>query len=192
VSPEVGGAFVAVVGPSGAGKDTLLNGAQDALGAHRGITFVRRVITRAADGATEDHDTLTPEAFEHARQADAFALHWDANGLRYALPASALQAVRAGDTVVANLSRGALAPALAVFGSLHVVEITASRAVLRERLINRGRETADAVEQRLDRSRALALPAGTASHTVIENSGAAADGITTLVEAIRSAASAPR
>ena len=83
------GAFVAVVGPSGAGKDTLIGYAKARL-AEKGrgrFHFVRRVITRAADGSTEDHDTLSPMAFERAEADGAFALSWEAHGLCYGLPA---------------------------------------------------------------------------------------------------------
>ena len=56
--PIRNGALVAVVGPSGAGKDTLIAHAKAALGDEPQVDFVRRCVTRPSDGQTEDHDTL--------------------------------------------------------------------------------------------------------------------------------------
>lgn len=165
------GLFIAVVGPSGAGKDTLLARAAAALGDRGDIVFVRRVVTRPSDGVTEDHDTLGVEAFEAARRAGAFAVSWRAHGLGYGLPASARDAVRAGRAVVANVSRGSLDDCLAAFGRLAVVEIAADEAVLAQRIAGRGRESAADALSRLRRGATLAVPAG-ATHARIDNSGA--------------------
>jgi ribose 1,5-bisphosphokinase len=49
----------AVVGPSGAGKDLLIQGA---LAARPDLRLVRRVITRPADSGAEDHEAATEDA----------------------------------------------------------------------------------------------------------------------------------
>ena len=146
------GAFIAVVGPSGAGKDTLIDYARKALSDEAGVEFVRRVITRPCDGETEDHDSLTAEAFEDALEAGAFALAWGAHGLRYALPASAGFAVAQGRVAVANVSRAVIAALRDRYAKVVVVEITAPPDVLAARLAARGRETGGAVEARLGRT----------------------------------------
>ena len=186
------GVFVAVVGPSGAGKDTLLNGAAEALADREDIVFVRRVITRSPDGATEDHDTLSVEAFEAGHQAGEFCLSWHANGLSYALPQSALTAQRSGSTVVANLSRAVLGETCRDFRPILLIEVSAAHHVLAARLLARGRETAEDVEQRLKRSQDFDVPACIAQHMIIDNSGSLDDGIRLMSEAIRSAASLVR
>ena len=56
------GLFVAIVGPSGAGKDSLIARGRRRAGADDVVAIVRRVVTRAAD-AHEDHDTLDDAAF---------------------------------------------------------------------------------------------------------------------------------
>jgi ribose 1,5-bisphosphokinase len=147
------GAFVAVVGPSGAGKDTLMAHARARLATNDRVRvrFVRRVITRAADGSTEDHDTLSPEAFEQARAGGAFALSWEAHGLFYGLPESVDEMIAAGDTVIANLSRAALPALKARYRHVSVVAITASPETLAKRLLARGRETLGEVSARLAR-----------------------------------------
>ncbi len=106
--PVRNGVFVAVVGPSGAGKDTIISYARENFAESQAVEFVRRVITRAADAASEDHDTLAEEEFEEAGKAGAFAVSWSAHGLRYGLPASLDTAIADGHVAVANVSRGAL------------------------------------------------------------------------------------
>ena len=80
--PLRNGVFVAVVGPSGAGKDTLIAYARDRLAERRRVEFVRRVITRPSDRSSEDHDTLADAAFDEAESAGSFALSWSAHGLQ--------------------------------------------------------------------------------------------------------------
>ncbi|MBA1155398.1 phosphonate metabolism protein/1,5-bisphosphokinase (PRPP-forming) PhnN [Microvirga mediterraneensis] len=165
------GLFVAIVGPSGAGKDTLLRAVADDVYDHPGIIFVRRVITRLSDGITEDHDTMTPEEFEAGRAAGLFCLSWRAHGLSYGLPRSALNDVNQGNTVVANVSRTALAEAVRTFDRVAVVEITADPEILIERIIARGRESADEARARIARSVSLQVPHAACFHARIDNSG---------------------
>ena len=123
--PIRNGAFVAVVGPSGAGKDTLIAHARAALADEPQVEFVRRVITRPSDGETEDHDTLADAEFLEAQAEGAFALAWEAHGLRYGLPASVDRAIENGHVAVANVSRGALPALRQRYANVAVVEITA-------------------------------------------------------------------
>lgn len=146
------GCFVAIVGPSGAGKDTLLNWLKPRLEADPRLMFVRRAVTRDADGATEDHDSLDRDTFAAQEAAGSFAVCWDAHGLRYGIPAAALHHVESGGIAIANGSRRALGEIERVFGDLLVVSLTVDRHVLAERLAKRGRETADEIKKRLARS----------------------------------------
>jgi len=189
------GAFVAVVGPSGVGKDTLIAYAKARLGADERapVHFVRRVITRAADGSTEDHDSLSPEAFENARAGGAFSLSWEAHGLHYGLPESVDRQIAAGHTVVANLSRAALEALKARYRHVAVVAITASPEILAQRLMARGRESADEVSSRLARASASDHVLGGAV-TTITNDGpleAAGDALVTAIRAAGDMAAAP-
>ncbi|ODN70622.1 phosphonate metabolism protein/1,5-bisphosphokinase (PRPP-forming) PhnN [Methylobrevis pamukkalensis] len=178
------GLFVAVVGPSGAGKDTLLKGAALALAGRADIHFVRRVITREPDGLTEDHDTLSVPAFARANADGAFCLTWAAHGLHYGLPASAQAAVRRGGKVVANISRGSLGDALTAFASLAVIEITADPAILAQRIAGRGRETQAEAGLRLSRNRPFAVPPEVLQHILIDNSFSADQGVERMIDAI--------
>ncbi len=175
------GAFVAVVGPSGAGKDTLMSRAARDPALDPRVGFARRVVTRAALADVEDHDSLDDAGFARAEAAGAFALVWAAHGLRYGLPAALCGEVRRDRTVVANLSRRSLADAAAAFGRLHVVEIAARPDVLLARLSARGREPEAVIRERLARQVPVTLPAATASHLVIDNSADVAPATARLV-----------
>lgn len=143
----------AVVGPSGAGKDTLMAMACAAL---PGVRAVRRVITRPASAGGEVFEGVTEAEFAERQAAGEFALHWQAHGLRYGLPVAALQGP---GTVLFNASRGVLAEAAGRFPDLAVIRVTAPPEVLAMRLAGRGRETAGDQELRLARAD-FPLPAG--------------------------------
>lgn len=166
---EMSGTFVAICGPSGAGKDTVLKLAREQLGARADLVFARRVITRAADGG-EDNEGVSAEEFARRTREGGFLLHWQAHGLSYGLPVDLLDRVRAGTSVIANVSRGVLDKAQRLGVPLCVVEITASPQVLAQRLDGRGREDEAAQAMRLARN---ALYAGgiTADHVIL-NDGA--------------------
>jgi len=141
--------LVAVVGPSGAGKDTVLDGLRAALAAEPRFVFIRRAVTRPAAAGGEAHEALTPAEF--ARRD--FALQWRAHGLDYGIP-DIRPALAAGQVVLANLSRRVLAEAAARY-PLAVLEITAPPAILAARLAARGRESAADIEARLARDAPL-------------------------------------
>jgi ribose 1,5-bisphosphokinase len=166
--PIRNGAFVAVVGPSGAGKDTLIAHARDALAEEPQVDFVRRVITRPSDGETEDHDTLVDAEFLEALAKGAFALAWEAHGLRYGLPVSIDGAIENGHVAVANVSRGALPTLRQRYANVAVVEVTTDPEILASRLAGRGRESRGEILARLARTIACDT---TGPSIALDNSG---------------------
>jgi ribose 1,5-bisphosphokinase len=170
--------LVLVVGPSGAGKDTLLEAAQQALADDPRFRFVRRVITRPAEAGGEAHEAVTETEFA----TRDFALQWQAHGLRYGIPADAI-----GDAIitVANVSRLVIAEAAQRF-PIRVIEVTAAPEILAVRLASRRREAAGDVAQRLARN--VALPDHVSVDTVV-NDGALEDGVRRFVAALSRAAS---
>jgi ribose 1,5-bisphosphokinase len=153
------GKFVLVVGPSGAGKDTVLNYARAQLAARPEFIFARRVITRLAD-TTEDHESVTETEFSSRR----FALAWEAHGLHYGIPLEIEASLSAGNTVIANVSRSVIAQARLRY-SCAVIEITAPPEVLAARLAARNREGATNIAGRLTR----AAPASQADTVIIND-----------------------
>jgi ribose 1,5-bisphosphokinase len=177
------GALVLVVGPSGAGKDTLLGAARRELGADPAFVFVRRVITRDAVAALEDHDTIDQAGFAAAKARGDFALTWDAHGLSYGVPIAIDAAIASGKVAVMNGSRRMIGEAQARYQRCLVALITADVAVRAKRLSGRGRETDAEVAARLAREGAP-VPEGVEVVT-IDNSGDLEDAVAALVAALR-------
>jgi len=181
--------LVAVVGPSGAGKDTLMAGARAHLAGDRRFRFVRRSITRSAESGGEVHEPLTRVAFAARRDAGGFALWWEAHGLLYGIPRDIEADIADGRVVVANLSRHALTSA-ATHHPLRVLHITAPVALRAERLAARGREDVADIAARL--AREAPLPEGLDVETVM-NDAAPEAGIERVLAALsRAASDAPR
>lgn len=145
------GRLVLVVGPSGAGKDTLLRLAQAACADDHDIVFPRRVVTRASS-ADEDNIALSPDEFACARDHGDFAVHWDAHGHSYALPLEINDDIRAGRAVVVNVSRTVIAALRGIYANVIVVAITAPPDVLAQRLAARARHSDGNIADRLARS----------------------------------------
>lgn len=143
------GRLIYVIGPSGAGKDSVLTAARAQAPAD--LWFAHRYITRPAGDASENHVALTESEFETRRAAGGFALDWRANGLRYGIGAELDAWLARGVRVVVNGSRAALPHAAARYPSLLPVLITADAETLRARLLARGRETPETIAARLAR-----------------------------------------
>ena len=145
------GRLVLVVGPSGAGKDTLLRLAQAACIDDPDIVFPRRVVTRETSAA-EDNIAVSLDEFRRAREHGDFAVHWEAHGHCYALPRGINDDIRAGRTVVVNVSRTVIAALRRAYANVVVVAITAPPDVLAQRLAARGRQSDGDIAERLSRS----------------------------------------
>jgi phosphonate metabolism protein PhnN/1,5-bisphosphokinase (PRPP-forming) len=177
------GRLVLVVGPSGVGKDTLIDGARAALAADSTVVFARREITRPADAGGEDHTHVDAAAFHARRAVGGYLLAWEAHGFGYGLPAVLAEELAAGRTIVANVSRAVLDDARARFPRVRVVAISASPATLARRLAARGREDAAEIKARL--ARADLFTAQGDDVVEVRNDSSPADGIAALVAAIR-------
>ena len=81
------GTLFLVVGPSGAGKDSLIDGLRARLDPSR-FVFARRTITRPSGAPGEDHLACSETEFERARSRGDFLITWQAHGLHYGLPGS--------------------------------------------------------------------------------------------------------
>jgi ribose 1,5-bisphosphokinase len=145
------GRLVLVVGPSGAGKDTLLGLAKIACTGDRNIVFPRRAVTREASQA-EDNEQLSPEAFQLGVARGEFATHWQAHGHHYGLPRAIEVDVREGRTVVVNVSRTVVDALRRAYADVVVIGVTAPPEILAERLAIRARGSDGKIEQRLGRA----------------------------------------
>jgi ribose 1,5-bisphosphokinase len=175
------GRLILVVGPSGAGKDTLLRLAQAACAVDGGIVFPRRVVTREAS-PFEDNAQVSLDGFRQARSQGEFAVHWEAHGHCYALPRAIDGELRAGRTVVANVSRTVVDAMRRAYADVTVVSITAPPEILAERLAARARSSDGQIEHRLDRA---VDNAAAAPDLTIANIGSAEAHARELVRIIR-------
>ena len=167
-NPQLG-RLVLVVGPSGAGKDTLIAAAKRKFRDDPAVAFPRRVITRP-EGLGEDHAPISRRGFARLEQDGAFVLSWQAHGLCYGVPCDVVKDLEGGRIVVVNVSRDVVAAACARWPDTHIVEVTVALDALKARLEARGRETADDIRRRLARARRKKkLPSEAVD--VIDNSG---------------------
>lgn len=145
------GRLIYLIGPSGSGKDSLLDAARERL-SERGVCIARRVITRSAEAVGEDAEAVSFKEFERLDASGAFAMSWRANGLAYGIPAQIDQWLDEGIDVVVNGSRGYLPQARLRYPDLLGILLSVRPEVLRQRLLVRNRETAEQIEQRLARN----------------------------------------
>lgn len=146
------GTLFLVVGPSGVGKDTLLDGARKALATDRRFVFARRAITRPADAGGEDHEALTPQEFARRKETGEFLLSWSAHGLEYGLPLALADCLAQGQHVIANGSRATVAELAKRVADLVVIEVTAPAKLVAARLQSRGRESKAEIAARAART----------------------------------------
>jgi len=146
---------VLVVGPSGAGKDSLLRGAREYFGKSGSLRFVRRYITRPPDGS-EDNYYIDPKGFALLKQLNFFISTWQAHGNQYGIPCHALGSPgsRNGyDLLLLSISRSAIIDFEQIHNTVTTIQIKVRESVLRERLKKRGRENNLEIQKRLERAK---------------------------------------
>ncbi len=180
------GTLILVVGPSGAGKDTLIAGARAALAGDPRFVFARREITRPAASGGEAHAPVDRATFDLHRAAHGYLLAWEAHGLGYGLPAALAEALTDGRHVVANVSRAVVGEAARRLAPVCVVAVTAPPELLAGRLAARGRESEAELAARLAREGA-AVPQGVTT-VVVANDGTPEEGIARFVAALEAIA----
>lgn len=165
------GRLVYLMGPSGAGKDTVLQGVLRLMG--NKAFLAPRVVTRDADLVEEGALAVTEQEFDVMESAGLLAMAWRANGLAYGILRHVDERLAAGQDVFVNGSRAYLPTAMARYRDLVPVLLTVKPQLLRERLLRRGRESMTEVQSRLDRNNSVAaIPEQLAPPMLwIDNSG---------------------
>lgn len=151
------GPLVYVMGPSGAGKDAVLDRVRRMLPDDAPVAFAHRYITRPADAGGENHVALSPAEFERRRAHGLFAFHWTAHGNTYGIGCEIHAWRQAGLTVVVSGSREHFRTDASLVTGAHPVLITASAERLAQRLTERGREDRQEALARLRRGEAYAV-----------------------------------
>jgi ribose 1,5-bisphosphokinase len=143
--------MVWLMGPSGSGKDSLLSAIRQQ-DRHQ-LLVAHRYITRPYDAGCENHISLSDREFAQRRQQGLFALSWQAHHQSYAVGVELDLWLESGFDVVVNGSRQHLNQARDRYGDALVpICLHVSQDILRQRLEARGRETAQQIEQRLQRA----------------------------------------
>jgi len=180
---KASGRLIFLIGPSGSGKDSLIEQSREQLAA-AGVQIARRVITRSAEAKGEAAQGVTPERFEAMRAAGEFAMHWRANGLDYGIPAQVDQWLAQGRSVLVNGSRAYLPQARLRYPDLLAVCLEVKPEVLRQRLLARGRETPQEIDERLARNAGMRLEQDSTVH-LLDNSGSLATAVDGLLQLLR-------
>ena len=182
-TPLPAGGLALIVGPSGVGKYTLIDGAKARLLDDPSFVFPRRYITRPDNAGGEDHIALTPDAFSDREQSGGFFLSWRAHGLSYGIGALVRDHLETGRVLVVNVSRAVLDEARAKAPRLRIFSITAPAPAIEQRLKARGRESDDMIADRIARAAAYRV---TGPDVVeIMNDGAVDASIDMLVSALQ-------
>jgi ribose 1,5-bisphosphokinase len=147
--------LIYICGPSGAGKDTLIQFARTKLSENNHFLFAHRYITRPANAGGENHIALSPKEFVIRLSAGLFAMHWESHGLHYGIGSEIDLWLAAGKSVIVNGSREYLPHAKARFPQLVDILIDLPDSLLEKRLMERGRESREQILERMERNRQL-------------------------------------
>jgi len=147
------GQLVYIMGPSGSGKDSLLQQVAQRAGSR--VHLMKRYITRSAESEGEDAFSLSPAEFDAMEARGEFAMSWRANGLAYGIPSTLDSLLEQGHTVLVNGSRAYCEHAVRRYPSVLVVLVQVEAQLLMQRLLLRGREGAEEIAARLARNATL-------------------------------------
>ncbi|WP_432696410.1 ribose 1,5-bisphosphokinase [Marinobacterium sp. YM272] len=180
-----------LMGPSGSGKDSLITGLRHRLGGQSPLLFAHRYITRCWQSGGENHVELSEREFDQRMKSGLFLLHWSANGCRYAVGREVEYWLGSGHSVLVNGSRGHLDQVRQCFGATLVpVLVCVEPEQLRERLTARGRESAEQIEERLERNR-LFQQQLEGQAELLDNSGDLEQSVIQLTRLVRRYGGAP-
>ncbi|QDF28896.1 AAA family ATPase [Halarcobacter anaerophilus] len=136
--------IVLIIGPSGAGKDTLIKEAKKEF--KEKINFVKRYITRESD-VNESNYYIDEYAFEILRHNSYFASSWNAHGNFYGIPK---RFIKNGINLI-SISRGRIKDFENLYDKVYTINITLPKEILKQRLLKRGRENKEDIEKRVQR-----------------------------------------
>lgn len=144
-----------LIGPSGAGKDSLISYARKRLNGERSVLFAHRYITRPPLANDENHVALSQKEFLERLKKGFFAMHWRSHSFHYGIGAEIDLWIGQRCKVVVNGSRSYLTKAMDRYPFLDVILLDVSDNQLAHRLRVRGRETEEEIESRLDHNRQM-------------------------------------
>lgn len=147
------GKLLYLVGASGSGKDSLLEGCRQRLQPNHRCFVAHRYITRAPNVGGENHIHLSPEEFDMRATMGMFAMQWYSHDYSYGIGSEIDNWLAKGINVVINGSREYLQIAMHAYPNLIPVLVEVDEEILHQRLTNRGRESEEEIVKRLNRHR---------------------------------------
>ncbi len=167
------GKLIYLMGPSGAGKDTLLSltkGICHEDAPHlRPLYVATRHITRPPCDSIEKHISLSKQEFLYLLSTGYFLLHWQSHGHFYGIGKDINVALAQDCLVLMNGSRAYLPEAQRRFPDLIPILLHVEPEILQGRLWERGRENAEQIEERMQS--ALVLSEEVTPMYILDNSG---------------------
>lgn len=179
--------LIYIVGASGSGKDSIIQYCCEHLFDSLPLPVVvpHRFITRE-DTQHEKSLYLNEEEFLKKSAQDGFAMQWQANHFYYGIGKEIDACLLDNCIVVVNGSREYLPTAKQKYGKiLYSVSIDVPINVLEQRLYERGRESIEDIQLRIQRHKQLQQHITT--NATIENTGTIEDSAKTLIHYIASA-----
>lgn len=136
------GKLFLIVGPSGSGKDTLIEYVTSRLPVKR----VKRYVTRLPN-AFEDFISVNACEFNSMD----FFIKWGVFDKMYGIGREVLDGLLKGENYVINVSRDVINEVRSKWLDTKVVSLTVAKDVLRARMLARKRDSLDEIEKRLSR-----------------------------------------
>lgn len=134
--------LILIVGASGVGKDTLLKELKKYLSAN----FIKRYITRQPD-INESNYYVSKEAFKVLENSAYFISSWSAHNNFYGISKNS---IKEGLNII-SVSRAVIKNFEDIFEEVYTINITLNKKILKQRLLNRKRESLNEIENRLNR-----------------------------------------
>lgn len=178
------GTLILIVGNSGSGKDSIINGVAEKYPKNlQRFHTVKRYITRPPS-ETEDNYFVNSKEFNDMSNQGKFALQWHIYGLDYGVPIEIEEWLKNGDIVIANVSRTIINNAKKKYKNLKVVFVDVPFEITLQRVKDRERESKQRLKERIERARNnQQFPK---ADFVVDNSGDLDDAITQLLNYIKS------
>jgi len=131
-----------VVGPSGSGKDTLI----DYVTGKLPVSKVKRFVTRPPN-AFEDFTSVSVSEFDSM----VFFLKWGSYDKQYGIGSDILDGLKSGKHFIINVSRDVISEAKSKWRDTFVIALSVPKDVLVKRALERGRDSPEEVAKRLSR-----------------------------------------
>ncbi|MFX1567634.1 MAG: hypothetical protein ACFFCV_04615 [Promethearchaeota archaeon] len=147
------GVLFLIIGNSGSGKDSIINGVVQKFPSHlKQIYAPKRFITRKPS-ETEQNISISTREFRILEEEGNFALSWHIYGLDYGVPIEIEKYLANDHLVIINVSRTIVAEAKGKYKNVKVIFIKVPFEISYQRIKDRKRETEDLMKERIERAR---------------------------------------